>query len=109
MTNYKEYSGKDYYKFVTELNKFLEENKVDFKSDDFLRLQKNQVNHLVRLERKYKEHLVKSGLSIVAYGKFIDYVLNKEKNLLVARPYFRERQKTFSKKITKQIKDRKSR
>lgn len=74
---------------------------------DFTEKQRQQVNNLVRLERKFKKVLQNDCRGEFIYKKFIDFIWHSGKdnkrNTLSARPYFRERQSSFSKGISPAI------
>lgn len=67
--------------------------------------QEEQVMELMDAERKFKEHVlghIKHSTEV--YKMFLQRVMIQNKNILSARPYFRETATTFSKKITPAIK-----
>jgi DNA-directed RNA polymerase specialized sigma subunit len=78
-------------KFVSEMDDMLRENEeVNGKS------QRQLLNELFRLENEFKRILLASQSGHVSYKKFMNFILNNKKNKLSVRPYFRERQDTFS-------------
>lgn len=95
--------------------------KIQFFDDSFYRLaesvtnaiemnkdgssQKEQVDELLSSEKKFKESILKYKQSTQVYKKFLQKVCIQNKNILSARPFFRESAITFSKKITPAIKD----
>lgn len=66
--------------------------------------QKQQVEELLDTEKKFKENVLKYRQSTEIYKKFLQKVCIKNRNILSARPYFREAAVTFSKSITPAIK-----
>lgn len=60
---------------------------------DFTARQKAQVEKLIRLENKFKKILQNDSRGIRAYHEFIKYIVGDKKNILAARPFFRERQR----------------
>lgn len=66
--------------------------------------QKDQVEELLDAERKFKDTILKYRQSTIIYKKFLQLVCIENKDILSARPYFRETAVTFSKKITPAIK-----
>lgn len=76
------------------------------KVKDWRKLQKAQIEELISLETAFRRKLVKHQYGKWAYRQFIDFITTKKKNILAARPYFRERQGTFSKKISKALKEK---
>lgn len=66
--------------------------------------QKSQVEQLIALESKWRDAVVKHGHGAWAYKKFVTFISEEKKNILAARPYFRERQEIFAKQISKVLK-----
>lgn len=87
-----------FYKLAGQVTRTLEKNKDGS-------LQKDQVEELLDAERKFKETVLLYKQSGIIYQKFLQKVCKTNKNILSARPYFRESAITFSKKITPAIKD----
>lgn len=88
-----------FYRLASEVTKVLEDNKADNTT------QKEQVEELLLAEKKFKENIVKHhGLSTKVYKRFLQKICVENKNILSARPYFRETAITFSKQITPCIK-----
>jgi len=87
-----------FYKFAGEVTRALEQNK-DGTS------QQEQVEELLDAERKFKETILKYRQSTEVYKKFLQKICVQNKNILSARPYFRETAVSFSKNITPSIKD----
>jgi len=87
-----------FYRLAAEVTRALERNKDGT-------IQKDQVEELMDAERKFKETILKYRQSTEIYKKFLQRVCIQNKNILSARPYFRETAPTFSKKITPAIKE----
>lgn len=68
--------------------------------------QKKQVEELVKLEAAFKDALIKDWRGNLLYRKFVSYILDERKNILAARPYFRERQDVFKKEIAPLLRTR---
>lgn len=66
--------------------------------------QKQQFEELVAAERLFHETVLSYRISTEMYKKFIQLVRITNKNILSARPYFREASDTFSSKITPALK-----
>lgn len=100
MSKYKKTEGFDdsFYKFAGEVTRRIEANKDG--TD-----QKQQVEELLDAEIKFKETILKYRQSTKVYMKFWNKVCITNKNILSARPYFRESAVNFSEKITPAIKD----
>lgn len=87
-----------FYKLAAEITRAIERNKDGS-------TQQEQVEELVDAERKFKKVILnRHKLSTEVYKKFIQRICVQNKNILSARPYFRESAITFSKKITPAIK-----
>jgi DNA-directed RNA polymerase specialized sigma subunit len=76
--------------------------------DEFTKKQKEQVELLISLEKKFKKTLLADSRGVNIYKKFLDFIWHSGKdnrrNTLVARPFFRERRTQFSKGISPAIK-----
>jgi hypothetical protein len=68
--------------------------------------QKQQFEELVAAERLFHETILSYRISTEMYKKFISMVRITNKNILSARPYFRESSDTFSAKITPALKNK---
>lgn len=86
-----------FYVLAGEITRALERNKDGT-------IQKDQVEELTDAEKKFKNFVLKYKGSTWAYEAFLQKVCIQNKNILSARPYFRETAVTFSKKITPAIK-----
>lgn len=87
-----------FYVLAGEITRALEENKKDGT------IQKEQVEELLDAENCFKQHILKYKASTWVYEAFWQKVCLENKNILSARPYFRESAITFSKRITPAIK-----
>lgn len=85
------------YKFAGEVTKALERNKDG--TD-----QKAQVEELMEAEKKFKKFILKRRQTTHVYKRFVQKVCVQNRNILSARPYFRETGVSFSKNITPAIK-----
>src|ERR1019366_2780321 len=74
--------------------------------EDMTALQKKQVDELAKLEVKFRKALIKDPNGEAAYLAFIAHVLDDKKNILVARPYFRERRSFFASDVSNAIRTR---
>jgi hypothetical protein len=66
--------------------------------------QKNQVEQLIALEKKWRDTVVRHSYGQWVYKRFVTFISEEKKNILAARPYFRERQEVFAKQISKALK-----
>ncbi len=67
---------------------------------DFLARQKRQVETLVALERAFKKTLIAHSRGERVYRAFIHHICGERRNILDARPFFRERQHVFTQQIS---------
>lgn len=84
-----------FYKFIDEMSVILSNSVHGY--DD----QKKLLKQLFDAEKEFKEILISTRSGKNIYKDFMKFILNEEKNILNARIYFRERQNTFSNKISK--------
>src|SRR5271168_864925 len=94
---YQEGFDSSFYRLAGEVTRTLEKNKDGT-------LQEEQVEELLDAERKFKETILKYRQATDIYKKFLQKVCIQNKNILSARPYFRETAVVFSKSITPAIK-----
>lgn len=87
-----------FYVLAGEITRALEKNKKDGT------IQKEQVEELMDAENKFKLYIMRYKASTWVYEAFWQKVCHQNKNILSARPYFRESAITFSKLITPAIK-----
>lgn len=88
-----------FYKLAGEVTRVLEKNKADGT------IQQEQVEELLDAERKFRDTILMYRQASEIYKKFLQKVCIQNKNILSARPYFRETAISFSKKITPAIKE----
>jgi RNA polymerase sigma factor (sigma-70 family) len=74
--------------------------------EDFLARQKRQVETLVFLEKQFKKTVIGSAKGERIYKGFVKFICDERKNILDARPYFRERQHVFTKYISTALRKR---
>lgn len=67
--------------------------------------QRKQVEKLMALEKRFKNSVLKFKQANEIYRKFILLVVVQNRNILSARPFFREKSDIFSAKITPAIKN----
>jgi hypothetical protein len=98
-TTKKRYEFDDsFYKLATDVTRAIEHNKK------YGTTQQEQVEELLDAERKFKSAILQYRQSTEVYKRFLQRVCVQNKNILSARPYFRETAVTFSKKVTPAIK-----
>jgi len=71
---------------------------------DLTARQKKQVEGLVALEIKFRDHLNKLSCSGEVYQDFINHITLERRNILSARPFFRERQDAFTRSVAGALK-----
>ena len=86
--------------------KFAEELRSVIASKATDQSQKDQVEGLVRKETRFRRSLTNHPEGRAVFREFIRHIVEERKNILSARPYFRERQEVFSAKIAPALKAR---
>jgi DNA-directed RNA polymerase specialized sigma subunit len=76
----------------------------DTSEEDLVTRQKRQIENLVSLEKEFRRTLIKHPWGPGVYKAFVRHICDEKRNILAARPYFRERQEIFSKHISKALK-----
>jgi RNA polymerase sigma factor (sigma-70 family) len=71
--------------------------------------QKAQVENLVKLETQFRRALIRHRWGPLAYRDFIGFILDERRNILEARPFFRERNSTFTSQISDLLRNRSAR
>lgn len=91
--------------FATSLEAAIDRwGQVDGK--ELLARQKEQMDRLVAAETDFRRTLAKHHWGRNVYLAFISHVLDRRRNVLSARPYFRERQTVFAETISGALKAR---
>lgn len=65
--------------------------------------QKQQIETLVSLEKKFRKTLIQHAWGPSVYRSFLSMITEERGNILAARPFFRERQDIFIEKIAKAL------
>jgi RNA polymerase sigma factor (sigma-70 family) len=76
----------------------------DLSEETLVERQKRQIESLVALETKFRRTLIAHPWGPNVYKDFMTFICDK--NILAARPYFRERQTIFTNEISKALKNR---
>jgi DNA-directed RNA polymerase specialized sigma subunit len=98
-TTKKQYEFDDsFYKLAEQVTRALERNGIENTT------QKEQVEELMEAEIVFRETINKYRQSNEIYKKFLQRICIENKNILSARPYFRENAVNFSKYVTPAIK-----
>lgn len=94
-----------FYVLAGEIAAALAKNKDETdKGLSSIEAQRKQVEELLDAEKKFKETVLRYQQSKEVYKKFLQKVIVQNRNILSARPYFRESATTFSQSITPAIK-----
>ncbi len=75
---------------------------------DWYDRQKGQMEQLVALEAEFRSLLVTDPAGRDVFEKFVSFIADDKRNILAARPYFRERQDAFTLNIAPALKARKA-
>lgn len=89
--------------FVSNLEKAIDAY-GDLSEETLLERQYRQLRTLVKLENDFRKTLIAHSRGPATYRKFVHLILKQKRNILAARPYFRERQQVFSKEISAALK-----
>jgi len=81
----------------------------DLPEETLLERQRRQLKLLISLENKFRKTLIKHPWGPSVYKQFVAMILDRRRNILAARPYFRERQNIFASQISKHLKKRSDR
>lgn len=68
--------------------------------------QKAMVERLVKLETQFRKTLIRHHWGKFAYQDFIKFIMDERRNILMARPYFRERNEMFQAEISDVLRKR---
>lgn len=68
--------------------------------------QRDQLRKLISLETEFREALIKHTWGANVYKDFVNYITTIRRNILAARPYFRERHGQFTRYISKALQNR---
>ena len=75
---------------------------------EILGRQKKQFERLIKLEDQFRTELAQHVNGVGVYRDFVHHVCEERRNILSARPFFRERQEVFTSKISDLLKNRNS-
>lgn len=82
------------------------ENTIASHGANFEGRQKGQLEKLLKLEQQFRMTLIKHRWGNGVYKQFVKFICDDRRNILSARPFFRERQEIFTKYISKALKAR---
>jgi DNA-directed RNA polymerase specialized sigma subunit len=71
---------------------------------DFYEHQRKQLVSLIALELEFRDTIQAHKHGLATYQYFVDFIYEELRNILSSRPYFRERQGTFTARISDQLK-----
>lgn len=78
----------------------------DLSEETLVERQRRQVESLVALEKEFRQTLIHHPWGAGAYKAFVRLICEEKRNILAARPFFRERQPVFTAQISKALKKR---
>lgn len=96
--------SEDHFKFFAKTLELAIEKYGNKDEVDLVAMQKTQVERLVKLEKLFRKTLIAHSAGGPVYKAFINHICNERRNILAARPYFRERQEIFTNEISKALK-----
>lgn len=103
MSKKKTFDNNHFRQFAASLEDVILGHETD---EDHYTRQKRQVETLYKLEREFRNRLIRDWRGPGIYKSFVKYVRDDRRNILAARPYFRERQDVFKAKIAPALRDR---
>lgn len=102
----KESYADDHFKMFAESLEGVIARYGDLSEETLLERQKRQIETLVDLEVQFRQALIRHSWGRGVYVKFIAHIRDERKNILTARPYFRERQNIFTRDVAKALRAR---
>jgi hypothetical protein len=78
----------------------------DVPEEEIVARQREQVKRLVMLETRFRHILIAAPVGEEVYRDFVRYICDVRRNILAARPFFRERQDAFTQEISTALKRR---
>lgn len=106
MPKAKTFDNNHFRQFAASLEEVIFGHETD---EDHYTRQKRQVETLCKLECEFRKTLIKDRRGAAVYKSFIKFVRDEKRNILSARPYFRERQDVFKAKIAPALRERSDR
>lgn len=91
----------DFRMFVGQMDDILKEN-----AKEIGKSQRQLLNNLFSIEKEFRALMLETSDGERIYEEFIEFILIEKENTLSCRPYFRERQDTFTKRIFNLFKKR---
>ncbi len=68
--------------------------------EEFVKRQRQQVERLDRLEEEFRRALIRHPWGPNVFREFVGFIRDKKRNILDARPFYRERQDMFTNEIS---------
>lgn len=90
--------------FASNLEEALKKYENQHLDISLLEKQRIQIKTLITLENKFRKELISTPKGRDVFQLFVDYIKNEKKNILAARPFFRERQTVFTAHISNCLK-----
>ena len=97
--------GSHFKQFAVNLEKAIDKY-GDMDEDTLLEHQKKQMERLASLELEFRDTLIVHPWGNTVFKGFIKYICDDRKNILAARPFFRERQTLFTDRISGVLRSR---
>lgn len=99
-------SSDDHFKqFAQNLEKAIDKY-GDLSEESLIDRQRRQIETLVSLEKKFRKTLIGHRYGAATYKAFVSFICEHNRNILSARPFFRERQTVFTEQISRALKKR---
>ncbi len=101
-------SAEHFQVFASNLEKCIEKYGPG-EDESLLERQRRQIKLLISLETKFRKVLLEHRWGPGIYRRFVHFICEERRNILAARPYFRERQTVFTKYISNALKKKRDR
>lgn len=108
MAYYEDESQVHFKLFATNLEAAIKKYEA-LPEENRLHRQRRQLKELLSLENQLRTALIAHPWGPSVYRSFVELIVNEKRNILAARPYFRERQGVFAAQISKALKKRSDR
>lgn len=95
-----------FYNLANRVASILKENGCQsISKKEFTKIQKDQVNRMLELEESFRKTICQYKQSDKIYQKFMMFIKIEKGNILLARPYFRERSTVFGAEVSPAFKE----
>jgi DNA-directed RNA polymerase specialized sigma subunit len=100
------FTNEQHFKLFTENLEVTLRKYGEIPKETLLELQRKQIKRLLDLEDQFRLAVLAHKWGPKVYREFVNYICCQRRNILAARPYFRERQTLFTRRISPALKKR---